>query len=287
MATDTPKCLLFSSGSVLTIGYLGALRVLDLSGRLSAVTTYMGVSGGALIAMGLSIGYTIDELTDIVLRMDFAAIQDIGDDAPLMLIDKYGFDTGDRVTRFFTALLRVKGFGPDTTFADISAAGRPGLVVWATEMETCMLRRFSAETTPGYTVIGAVQASMCIPLLFVPRVAEDTGHLLVDGGVLNHYPMAYLTAAERDATLGFYSRSNIQYGAPGDIADYLKQFISIILRSKNDDTPDIFRDRTIILESAPCSPISFALTNEEKAALIEEGRRAAAVWLAARGGTSE
>lgn len=274
-----PQLLLFSSGSVLTIGYLGALSILDASGLLTAVKTYAGVSGGALIATALAIGYTIDELRDLILRMDFSHIQSITDDAPLTLIDNYGFDTGDRVTRFLSALLRVKGWSEKTTFTDLSAAGKPGLVVWATEMQTCSLRRFSAETTPAYTIVGAVQASMCIPLLFVPRVAEDTGYLLVDGGVLNHYPMAYLTSEERSVALGFYARNNMQYESPADIVDYLKTFISIILRSKNDDTPDIFKEQTIVLELPACSPISFALTLDEKTALIEEGRHAAETWL--------
>jgi NTE family protein len=274
-----PQLLLFSSGSVLTIGYLGALRVLDSSGHLADVSTYAGVSGGALVATGLAIGYTIQELTDLILRMDLTHIQNINDESPLVLADNYGLDTGERVTRFIHALLRVKGWADTTTFADLSAAGRPGLVMWATEMETCSLRRFSAATTPTYTVCGALQASMCIPILFVPRIAEDTGNLLVDGGVLNHYPMAYLSAEERARALGFYPRTNLQYESPTNIVDYLKTFISLIMRSKNDDTPDIFREQTIVLQLPPCSPISFALTAEEKSAILEEGEKAARRWL--------
>jgi predicted acylesterase/phospholipase RssA len=274
-----PQLLLFSSGSVLTIGYLGALRVLDMSGYLADVTGYAGVSGGALVATALVLGYTIEELTDLIVRMDLTHIQNINDESPILLADNYGLDSGERVTRFIHALLRVKGWRETTTFADLSGADRPGLIVWATEMETCSLRRFSATETPTYTVCGALQASMCIPILFVPRGAEDTGHLLIDGGVLNHYPMAYLSAEERQHALGFYPRTNLQYESPTNIVDYLKTFISLIMRSKNDDTPDIFSKQTIVLQLPPCSPISFALTPDEKIAILKEGERAARKFL--------
>jgi NTE family protein len=272
-----PSLLLFSSGSVLTISYIGALSVLDISGYLSDVRTYAGVSGGAMIATCLAIGYTIAELRTLIMRMDFSHIQDINEDSPLLFLSDYGFDSGERARKFIGALLRVKGYSEKTRFMDLS--GSANLVVWATEIETCTLRRFSLETTPEYTIAGALYASMCIPLLFTPCRAEDTGHLLVDGGVLNHYPIAYLSPDERDAALGFYTRSNLQYQSPTDIVDYLKAFISIILRSKNDDTPDIFRAQTILIEASPCSPISFMMSEDEKNTLLEAGIAAARTYI--------
>jgi predicted acylesterase/phospholipase RssA len=278
-----PKLLLFSSGSVLTIGYIGALQVLDASGALAAVTTYAGVSAGALIATCLAIGYSIAELEDVITRMDFSAIQDItAEDSPINLFTLYGADSGERLHRFIRAIMRVKGYAETTTFADLVAAGRPGLVIWATEMETGRLRRFCATTTPTYTVCGALRASVCIPLLFAPVVAEDTGHLLVDGGVLNHYPIAYLSPEEREAALGFYARTLTEYAAPADIMDYMKMFVGLILRSKNDDTPDIFRGQTILLEldaRERALPMSFHVGAEEKEELLSRGREAARSWL--------
>lgn len=285
-----PKLLLFSSGSILTIGYIGALQVLDASSALAAVTTYAGVSAGALIATCLAIGYTITELEEVITRMDFSTIQDItAEDSPINLFTMYGADSGERLHRFIRALLRVKGYAETTTFANLADAGRPGLVIWATEMETGRLRRFCATTTPTYTICGALRASVCIPLLFAPVIAEDTGHLLVDGGVLNHYPIAYLSPEERETTLGFYARTLTEYAAPADIMDYMKMFVGLILRSKNDDTPDIFRGQTILLEldaRERALPMSFHVAAEEKEGLLSRGREAARRWLSEAGGAA-
>jgi NTE family protein len=275
--------LLFSSGSVLTISYIGALMELDTSGILSQITKYSGVSAGAIIATCLAIGYTLQELKDIVMKMDFASVQDIGEDSPIHLLELYGFDSGEKLLRFIRALVKVKGYSDTTTFMDLSSAGCPQLVMWATELESGTLRRFSAADTPSYTICGALRASVSIPILFAPILAEDTGHLLIDGGVLNHYPIAYLADDEREGVLGFYARNITTYDSPTDIVDYLKAFIGLILRSKNDDTPDIFREKTILIETEPVtSAASFSLSTEYKIALIEKGAIAAKKWLAER-----
>jgi NTE family protein len=256
---------------------------LDTSGILSQITKYSGVSAGAIIATCLAIGYTLQELKDIVMKMDFASVQDIGEDSPIHLLELYGFDSGEKLLRFIRALVKVKGYSDTTTFMDLSSAGCPQLVMWATELESGTLRRFSAADTPSYTICGALRASVSIPILFAPILAEDTGHLLIDGGVLNHYPIAYLADDEREGVLGFYARNITTYDSPTDIVDYLKAFIGLILRSKNDDTPDIFREKTILIETEPVtSAASFSLSTEYKIALIEKGAIAAKKWLAER-----
>jgi predicted acylesterase/phospholipase RssA len=63
-------------------------------------------------------------------------------------------------------------------------------------------KEFSERKTPGASVVMSLMASMCIPGYFVPVRDPDTGHLLVDGGALHNFPLAFLTEAEQRTALG-------------------------------------------------------------------------------------
>ncbi len=59
-----PKRIYLSGGGVTVIAHMGVLRELDRRGYLASVREWIGVSAGALRALCLTIGYTIDEIED-------------------------------------------------------------------------------------------------------------------------------------------------------------------------------------------------------------------------------
>jgi predicted acylesterase/phospholipase RssA len=66
-----PYRIYLSGGGICAIGHVGALVELANHIPLKAVKEWMGVSAGSLVAMCLSIGFTLDELYDICIRFDF------------------------------------------------------------------------------------------------------------------------------------------------------------------------------------------------------------------------
>ena len=84
---------------------------------------------------------------------------------------------------------------PDlVTFEDLDRAGCPPLRVVASDISSKQLRLFSLTTTPHVGVASAVAASVCLPIIFKPRLIGTSLHL--DGGLVSNLP-AWAFDAER------------------------------------------------------------------------------------------
>ena len=63
--------LVFEGGGVKGIAYVGALEKLQERNILQNVTRVGGASAGAINAVLLSLGYTLDEMNEIMADLDF------------------------------------------------------------------------------------------------------------------------------------------------------------------------------------------------------------------------
>ena len=153
----------------------------------------MGVSAGALTAMCLAIGFTLEELADFTTRFDFTQIQQ--PDSPTGWILHMGLDTGERLQRLVNACLHVKGLPTELTFKGLQQRTGMSLRVLATDLNLARGVCFSPTDTPDYPVAVAVCASMTFPFYFQPILCPKTGHSLIDGAVTSNYPM-YLLSKE-------------------------------------------------------------------------------------------
>jgi NTE family protein len=270
-----PQRILLCGGGVNVTAHLGVLDVLEQKGTLRHVKEWMGVSAGAFLAMSLSIGVTLAELTAFNLEFDFTLLTD-PDTAPGWFLN-LGYDTGSKLTRVMEAFLREKGLPPTVTFGDLAAKGHKGLRVFAANINTGTLKEFSAHATPGYSVANAVRASMTIPYYYQPFKCPDTGHIYYDGGVISNYPIQYLSDADARNTLGVLFTHKIDTVEHLELKDILLRPIQIALRSRT--ILDKFQDQTIVVPLGSRSSVHFEITKEEKMALIDLGRVAATTFL--------
>lgn len=63
------KCLAFEGGGTACVSHAGAISVLEEFGLLEGVRYVSGVSGGAIAALGVCLGYTASEIEDILKDM--------------------------------------------------------------------------------------------------------------------------------------------------------------------------------------------------------------------------
>ena len=68
--------LVFEGGGVKGIAYCGALGVLDERGILSRIRRVGGASAGAINATLLALGCTVDEVREVLSRLDFNKFKD-------------------------------------------------------------------------------------------------------------------------------------------------------------------------------------------------------------------
>lgn len=272
-----PETILLASGGMRGASYLGALEELEKAGGLARLKCWAGVSAGALTATCLSIGYTIQEMRDFSARFDYRVLKNIDETSPLRLFDFYGLDSGERMARFVAALFHVRGLPDTLAFKDLPTDKE--LKIWATNITTSQLICYSRATTPDVSVAFALQASMCIPIIFDP-LRDDAGHLIADGAILNAFPMNALKLTERARTLGL-----IVYVQPSEqpidsFIEYLKNTIYMSFEYRSNASIELFRDRVVAIDTTGIDGINFELSSDEKRALMNRGAAAMRTFLA-------
>lgn len=189
------KNLVFEGGGVKGIAYVGALEVLNNLGVIEKVERVGGTSAGAINAVLVGLGYTLDETKDIMWSLDFNKFMDdswgfIQDTK--RLIEEFGWYKGDFFRDWIARLIEQKTGNAESTFADIedlkSSRKFKSLYFMATNLSTRFSEVFSAEHTPAACIADAVRKSMSIPLFFAAK-RNNLGDVYVDGGVLDNYPV--------------------------------------------------------------------------------------------------
>ena len=143
-----PQRIYLSGGGTCAIAHIGALLELSNHIPLRAIKEWMGVSAGSLMAMCLSIGYTLKELEEFCLKFDFTNIREY-DSVPGWLLH-FGIDTGERLHKLLEACLHVKGLSSEFTFKDCYDKFGITLRVVATDLNDAKAIHYSPKSTPNY-----------------------------------------------------------------------------------------------------------------------------------------
>lgn len=276
-----PKRIVFTGGGLRTLGHFGALQALHEKGLLAHVKEFIGVSAGALVGLGCMLGYTVQEMKQVVLEFDFTLLQNAHPELVFEFFSQYGIDSGEVLEKFVRSLLRVKGYSIDLTFAQWATehSEKPRLRCYASDLNACKPKEFSAEKTPECTFVHALRASMCLPLYFTPVKDLETGHLLVDGGVIHNFPMNLLTESEKETALGIsflYTQDPNQ-----EIEDFPGFLLQLYNCGFNPRTYQVQQDnklRCILIPTGPLSAYNFDLTKESKEDLIQRGYTATLLY---------
>jgi predicted acylesterase/phospholipase RssA len=269
-----------SGGGMKGIAHAGALEVLQERGLLRHVREYVGTSAGALMAFCLCIGYSVAELRDLCVGFDFTLLQTLEPDSVLQIMETYGMDNRENLDRLLRILLKTKGYGPEATFADIS--GSLALRVYATDIHACEIRELSLRATPRMPLRLAVAASMAIPLYFTPVEDPETGHLLVDGGLIAHFPFHHLTDDERAETLGIAFQQDHKVKMDAELKSmgaYFMQLYYSVYFHQNNRLFSAWRHRILFMPCGEFPSMQFDSSAVDKGRLIAAGRRGAEEFL--------
>ena len=214
--------LVFEGGGVKGIAYIGAMEVLEKKGILGSITRVGGASAGAINALLFALGYSIEETRRILWKLDFRNFED-GSFWPvnvLRIFNRYGWFKGNFFKRWIGDMIEQKTGNRNTTFADISQLGIENgfrqVFMVGTNLSTRFSEIYSAEQTPAMRLADAVRISMSIPLFF-KAVRDERKDVLVDGGVLDNYPIKlfdrakYLSGMDREQNSfvpQYYAKAN-------------------------------------------------------------------------------
>lgn len=257
------------------IAHVGALLELAKHVPLKTIKEWMGVSAGSLVAMCLCIGFTLNELADFCVRFDFTNIKEY-DSVPGWVLH-FGIDTGERLHKFIEACLHVKGLASDLTFKQCLTKFGKSLRIVATDLNEAKPITYSPKDTPDYKVVDAVRASMSYPYYFQPHICPQTGHLLVDGGVISNYPLFVVPEEEHSRTLGILIRTTIpkmEDIMEETIEKIIARPLQIVLREKNNVEARFYDAHCIQIQLDDLNILEFAFDEETKNFIIKRGKEA-------------
>lgn len=224
--------LVFEGGGVKGIVYVGALEVLEQQKVLAGVKRVGGSSAGGITALLVGLGFTVDEVKEIMGAMDFTKFQDGSDEfwrkipkeldftklgvkaakkieSVLKVIKgkKHGVFKGDVFLEWARGMIAEKLGNPDATFADLRRIMKENPELGLKEMMFTgtnisgngpPLQYFDADNTPNVRIADAVRATMSFPGAFEAYDIEINGVVstFVDGGLANNYPIEYYNRQE-------------------------------------------------------------------------------------------
>lgn len=199
--------LIMEGGGIKGIAYGGALKELEDRGIMSKIIRVAGTSAGAIQATLVALGYSADEITDIVAETPIEAFNDDGflTKGTKRLVKEYGWFQGDSFLKKIEKLIFLRTGNIDLTFAQLHELAQTypfrDLYITGCNLSDQKVEIFSHETYPDMRVADAVRVSMSIPLYYraiwldangkiinEPK-PEDNCRLFVDGGLLMNYPV--------------------------------------------------------------------------------------------------
>ena len=99
----------FSGGSVRCIAFAGAIKYLCDNKKidLTKIINFYGTSAGGIIAYGLALGYTPNEIIFVFYKFNFGLLAKINDNYMTDIIQNHGLNDGSSVRYFFSLLLKI------------------------------------------------------------------------------------------------------------------------------------------------------------------------------------
>lgn len=246
------KNLVFEGGGVKGIAYVGALEALDELGILQNITRVGGTSVGAVSALLLGLGYTTDEMTDVLYGLDFRNFMD--DNWGIIrdtqrLINEYGWYKGKFLRRWIGRLVERKTGNPNATFVDVFSRCKEDfreMYFTGTNLSTHYCEVFSWEHTPRMCVADAVRISMSIPLFFTAVQVGPRDDVYVDGGVLRNYPIKLFDRRKYGSNVrntDYYDKRNQQLlDESQNVSDYAYNKDTLGFRLDSAEEIATFRD---------------------------------------------
>lgn len=176
---------IFGGGAVRGMSYVGVVKALEQL-KINP-NTIAGSSVGAVFAGLLSIGYSAEELREILMQISYDLFRDIhfgfGRD--------FAISKGEIFLEWLRGLIEKKYYGekyskdgnPPVTFADLDK----NLIIITTDLDNFKYKEFSRFETPDFEIAYAIRISSTMPGLMKP--VEENGTMLVDGDLQKSQPL--------------------------------------------------------------------------------------------------
>lgn len=266
------NALVMKGGGIKGIAYVGALEELL---KHYEFNWYAGTSAGAVTAILLGSGHTVEELKTILSQKDFNDFKDTNLLKAIFInmIFKKGLYEANSFNEWLEELLALKLDSSvsvemrDLIFRTTVFASRKDKSVQVFDSHKADSQNFVATF--------AARCSMSIPIFFTPQQID--GRNVLDGGVKNNFPVELILQENENTNfVGLYLGNRT---FKNEKKSLIKDLLQIWTESNDSDILRKYKEQIIIIDPHPISTLKFKLNDIEKEFLLESGRLAALNFL--------
>ena len=178
--------LILSSGSIKASIFVGGLIELEKYFPLHNFKYLTGCSAGGIIITMINIGYTLIELKDFFLNIDFDLFQEF---KLKNFFNNCGFDDGNKIENLLKAFFLNKNIDLNISFLELYNKTNTTLTLNTVNITTGSVEYNNHINTPNMSIILALRMTINIPLIYTPIKYND--NLYIDGALLDPYPYSY------------------------------------------------------------------------------------------------
>lgn len=254
--------LALSGGGIKGISYIGALKALEKLKISSKIKGIVGTSVGALTALFFVLGYTADEMLEIIINIDLSKYTD---DHLNSLLTNFGLDNGMKLINIIYAIAKQKCDLKNMTLKQLYQKYPIELVITGSNITEAKTTYFSYKTTPDVLVLDAIRISISIPYKFTPIKYND--NFYVDGFIFQPYPIRYYGDKK---VLGFILNTLSKLEPIENIVQYTLALMISIERKEINQTFAEFKNQTIQIKTSH-NPLNFSVSKEVKREMYQLG----------------
>jgi len=180
--------LVFAGNALKSLSLCGVLRYLYLYNLDKNIHDVSGTSMGSFFAFAFALKIPIEKLEDIIFKT--ARDESITKFKPsvfMNIFNNYGLCCSIDYLKGFKEYLKEIYDQDDITFLELSKKTGVNIYVSTTRVDNGENVIFNVNDTPNISVLSAIAASMCIPMVSQPIIID--GYYYIDGFLTNNLPI--------------------------------------------------------------------------------------------------
>ncbi len=282
------KHLVIAGGGPSGFNVYGALRKSNEMGiwSIDDIETIYGTSMGSVLAVFFALKYDWQTMDDYLIKRPWHHIIKYDMQTIFAAFSNRGIFDIKLFEETFRPLFSGLDISMNITMEEFYHLTKIEIHTYTTDINEFCLVDISYKTHPSWTVIEAVYASSCLPVIFAPFQKE--GKYYVDGGIFLNYPLEPCTkiCQNTDEIFGVrkhYIRSkNDTISEASNLVDYVFVLLNQTLKLVTKDIDHTMIKHEIVIKSTVISImdlLKIATSEEERMERIQLGVKEAEQWL--------
>lgn len=192
--------LIFCGNALKSLTLCGILRYLYSYNLDRNIHDIAATSMGAFFSLAFALKIPIEKLESMIVEaVKDESITKFKPSTFINVINNYGLTSSNEYLKMYRKYLNEVYNQDDITFLELSKKTGVNLYISTTRVDTGTNVIFNVNDTPNVSVLMAIAASMCIPMVSQPIIID--GYYYVDGYLTNNFPCEMFSHINKDNIL--------------------------------------------------------------------------------------